>query len=168
MTTVNLQYIEERGASRWKRITGKHVTQTVPLRFISQADEIVIVDTPTDLSMNRAIHMDESVARKQEQLSALREIALVSDGGRDRSPAGRLPEAERNRAAFWHAGADSLCASRRVLMRAKMIESAKRTANRFHGDLIVAYVGQPDLSAQDRKPRSTGTWRWRARSGRAD
>jgi two-component system sensor histidine kinase KdpD len=30
-----------------------------------------------------------------------------------------------------------------------MIESGRRNAERFHGDLTVAYVGQPELSAGD-------------------
>jgi two-component system sensor histidine kinase KdpD len=30
-----------------------------------------------------------------------------------------------------------------------MIQSGQRNAERFHGDLTVAYVGQPELSADD-------------------
>src|SRR3954454_10942342 len=43
--TVNLQYITEY-AKRVAEITGKPVTETVPLEFIHRADEIEIVDAP--------------------------------------------------------------------------------------------------------------------------
>jgi two-component system sensor histidine kinase KdpD len=128
LTTVNLQYIEERRA-QVERITGKHVTQTVPLAFINQADEIVIVDAPA-------------------QLPELREIALVLTADViDRQLEGYLKE----NGIVQNYGTQErimVCVTPRT-NAARMIDSGKRTADRFHGDLIVAYVSQPDLAPED-------------------
>jgi two-component system sensor histidine kinase KdpD len=128
LTTVNLQYIEERRA-QVERITGKHVTQTVPLAFINQADEIVIVDAPA-------------------QLPELREIALVLTADViDRQLEGYLKE----NGIVQNYGTQErimVCVTPRT-NAARMIDSGKRTADRFHGDLIVAYVAQPDLAPED-------------------
>ncbi len=148
VTSINLQFIEERSAQT-ERITGKHVTQTVPLSFIGQADEIVIVDAPTDYSMNHSVPADESVARKQQQLSALREIALVLTADViDR----QLESYLKQHGIVQHFGTQErvmVCITPRA-NAAKMIESGRRTAERFHGGFIAAYVGQPDLSPEDR------------------
>jgi two-component system sensor histidine kinase KdpD len=130
LTTVNLQYIEERRA-QVERITGKHVTQTVPLAFINQADEIVIVDAPA-------------------QLPELREIALLLTADViDRQLEGYLKE----NGIVQNFGTQErimVCVTPRT-SAARMIESGKRTADRFHGDLIVAYVSQPGLAPLDRQ-----------------
>src|SRR5712692_3426576 len=48
--SVNLQYIEE-CREQVERITGKRVTQTIPLSFLKTADEIVIVDAPPEMCL---------------------------------------------------------------------------------------------------------------------
>ena len=53
ITSLNLQHIEERREAV-ERITGKHVTETVPERFLYNANEIVIVDVPPELLLERA------------------------------------------------------------------------------------------------------------------
>ena len=50
ITSVNLQHIEEI-RPRVEAITGKHVTQTVPLSFLKTADEIVVEDIPPESCM---------------------------------------------------------------------------------------------------------------------
>ena len=45
--SINIQYIDEL-RERVEAITGKHVTQTVPVSFIKRADEIVVVDAPVE------------------------------------------------------------------------------------------------------------------------
>ena len=52
--TVNLQYIEDQRETV-EQLTGKRVTQTIPKEFLNTADEIVIVDAPTEKS-TRAPH----------------------------------------------------------------------------------------------------------------
>ena len=60
--SVNLQYIEDQ-RDAVEKLTGKHVAQTVPREFLNTADEIVIVDAPTELA--------------RERRTVLREMALV-------------------------------------------------------------------------------------------
>jgi two-component system sensor histidine kinase KdpD len=62
VTSVNLQYIEDQREAV-EKLTGKKVTQTIPREFLNTADEIVIVDAPTQTATERR--------------SALREMALV-------------------------------------------------------------------------------------------
>ena len=47
ITSVNIQYIDEL-RERVERITGKKVTQTVPRQFLNSADEIAVVDAPSE------------------------------------------------------------------------------------------------------------------------
>src|SRR5581483_6411109 len=60
ITTVNLQYIAE-FQDDVTTLTGKKVTQSVPRKFLEQADEIVVVDTPAH----------------DEKLSRLRQMTLL-------------------------------------------------------------------------------------------
>ena len=60
--SVNLQYIEDQ-RDAVEKLTGKRVTQIIPREFLNTADEIVIVDAPTE--------------RARERRTVLREMALV-------------------------------------------------------------------------------------------
>src|SRR5499427_5063842 len=60
--SVNIQYIEDQREAV-EKLTGKRVTQTIPRDFLNTADEIVIVDAPTEAAT--------------ESRTALRELALV-------------------------------------------------------------------------------------------
>ena len=51
--SINIQYIEEL-RDEVEAITGKHVTQTVPISFIKSADEIEIVDAPAEEPLDRS------------------------------------------------------------------------------------------------------------------
>src|SRR5579863_7530174 len=76
--TVNLQHIEEyRG--QVEKITGKKVSETIPLSFVNKADEIEVVDAPPELCLERAAYTSpsDSATPSQQQLSELREIALI-------------------------------------------------------------------------------------------
>src|ERR1700677_4626411 len=53
ITSVNLQYVEERGAEV-ERIQGKRVSVTVPESFLRTADEIEVVDAPAEYCMPQA------------------------------------------------------------------------------------------------------------------
>jgi len=52
VASVNLQYIEDQRESV-EKLTGKRVTQTIPREFLNTADEIVIVDAPTEAATER-------------------------------------------------------------------------------------------------------------------
>ncbi len=129
ITSVNIQYIAE-FCERVERITGKKVTQTVPRKVLDSADEIVVVDAPS------------------EKFSELREIALLLAA----DVVDRQLEAYLQRNGI----TQTFGAQERIMVcitpranTAAMIESGRRNAERFHGDLTVAYVRQPALSDED-------------------
>jgi len=146
ITSVNLQHIEEE-RERVEKITGKHVTATVPKRFLSTADEIVVVDVPPDLLFARTGESSADPERAR-RLSELREIALlltadIVDGQLE----GYL--ASRGIDQWWGAQERILVCITPRASAARMIASGKRSAERFRGDLHVAYVEQPDVKPQD-------------------
>jgi two-component system, OmpR family, sensor histidine kinase KdpD len=141
ITSINLQFIEEH-KEQVELITGKHVTQTVPLSFINLADEIVIVDAPPDSCT------DSAMAARQEQLTQLREIALVL--------AADVVDSQLETYLHENGIAPRFGMQERVLVcltprtnPARMLESGRRIADRFHGEIFAAYVSQANLSADD-------------------
>ncbi len=149
ITSVNIQYIDEL-RERVERITGKKVSQTVSRKFLNSADEIAIVDAPPELCITRAAERDAGagVSSEAQKLSELREIALLLAA----DVVDRQLEAYLQRNGI----TQTFGAQERILVcvtpranAAAMIESGRRNADRFHGDLTVAYVLQPELSAED-------------------
>ncbi len=149
ISSVNIQYIDELRA-RVEQITHKSVTQTVPLSFLHSADEIVVVDAPPEMCMTRAGDGQSNAAATSEaqKLSELREIALLLAA----DVVDRQLEAYLQRNGITQTfGAQErilVCITPRANATA-MIESGRRNAERFHGDLTVAYVSQPEISADD-------------------
>ena len=149
ITSINIQYIDELRA-RVEKITGKRVTQTVPRSFLNSADEIVVVDAPPEMCISRSAddQADPAQSAQAQKLSELREIALLLAA----DVVDRQLESYLQRNGI----ASTFGAQERILVcitpranAAPMIESGRRNAERFHGDLTVAYVGQPELSADD-------------------
>jgi two-component system, OmpR family, sensor histidine kinase KdpD len=145
--SINIQYVEEL-REQVEALTGKHVTETVPTSFITSADEIEIVDAPDEETIERSFDQLTGDEKRQQQLAVLREMTLVlaadvvdhqlcdyldkhgiqqNYGTQERILVGITPRANAN----------------------EMIETARRIAERFHGELIVAYVKQADLSPAD-------------------
>lgn len=129
IASINIQYIEE-FAARVERITGKHVTSTVPKAFLYGADEIVVVDSPPE-----HVHLAE-----------LREIALLL--------AADIVDQQLEGYLRHHGIAGSPGAQERILIcltprsnAHAMIESGRHIAERFHGELIAAHVRQSELTA---------------------
>jgi len=148
ITSVNIQYIDDL-RERVQRITGKHVTQTVPRTFLNSADEIVVVDAPPEMCIARDGHIGGASSSPEQQLSELREIALLLAA----DVVDKQLEAYLRRTGI----PQTFGAQERILVcitpRANagpMIASGKRNADRFHGDLTVAYVRQPEISTSDR------------------
>jgi two-component system sensor histidine kinase KdpD len=138
--SVNLQYIEDQREAV-ERLTGKRVTHTIPREFLNTADEIVIVDAPTE--------------RAPERRTALREMALVLSAD--------VIEASLQRYLRSHGLEQSWGMHERFLVcltpRANfddMLASARRSAARFHCDVFAVYVRQPGLSASDRASLEQG------------
>jgi two-component system sensor histidine kinase KdpD len=150
ITSVNLQHIEEK-RDQVEAITGKHVSQTVPLSFLNTADEIVVVDAPPDACMRAALDGQPSAMTHltQQQLSELREIALLL--------AADVVDEQLERYLGRHGLAQVWGLQERILVwlshRAdadRMIASGVRNRDRFHGELIVAYVNRPEWSPEQR------------------
>jgi two-component system sensor histidine kinase KdpD len=131
ITSVNLQYIEEM-QDEVAAITGKRPGETVPLSFLKRADDIEIIDAPA----------------QNEDLSKLREMALLV--------AAEVVEAELRAYLESHQIEENWGLQERILVgitprsdARPILESGRRNADRFHGELVVAYVRQADLSFQD-------------------
>jgi two-component system sensor histidine kinase KdpD len=148
ISSVNIQYIDEL-RERVEKITGKRVTQTVPRSFLNSADEIVVVDAPPEMCISRSHDPGEvQQSAEAQKLSELREIALLLAADVvDRQLESYL---QRNGIPQTFGAQERImvCVTPRANAEA-MIASGKRNADRFHGDLTVAYVSQPELSADD-------------------
>lgn len=146
ITTINIQYIAELGA-RVEKITHKHVAQSVPRSFLYNADEIVVVDAPPDTTpLGEESSAEENSARSWA-LSELREIALLLAAD---VVDHQLEAYLRRNGLSTSFGAQErilVCVTPRANAR-PMIESGRRNADRFHGELIVAYVKQPQLDPE--------------------
>jgi Osmosensitive K+ channel histidine kinase len=131
VTSINLQYIEEM-QDEVAAITGKRPADTVPLAFLKRANDIEIVDAPA----------------AEEQSSRLREMALLV--------AAEVVESELRDYLTAHHIEENWGIQERILVgitprsdARPILESGKRNADRFHGDLLVAYVRQETLSPVD-------------------
>lgn len=131
MTSINLQYIQEL-QEEVACITNKRPAETVPLEFLKRADDIEIVDVPA----------------RDEPMSRLREMALLV--------AAEVVESELRAYLECHQIEENWGIQERILVgitprtgARPILESGRRNADRFHGELFVAYVKQPELSPQD-------------------
>lgn len=128
---INLQHICEQ-QDAVERITGRRSAQSVPESFINSADELVIVDAP---------------AEGTGQFSQLRELALLV--------AAQVVEEQLQRFMDAHGIHQSWGTQERILVcitprssARRMLESGVRATERFHGQLLVVYVKQGDLSRE--------------------
>lgn len=149
--TVNLQYIEEL-RDQVERITGKEVNDTIPLSFVMMADEIEVVDAPPELALERGSQEAGPDGRtsRQQVLSELREIALLL--------AADVVDHQRESYLQRQGVVPLFGVHERFLVcvtprgnATRMIESGRRNADRFHSDLLVVYVNEPDLNVKDRE-----------------
>src|SRR5579884_3728276 len=148
LTSINIQYIGEL-RDQVEAITGKRATQTVPVSFIQSADEIELVDAPPEEPLERSPEEEMEAGRRAQRLSKLRELALVL--------AADVVDHQLNDYLQTHGIEQQFGAHERILVcitpRANitdMIGVARVIADRFHGELIAAYVHQPQISAADR------------------
>jgi two-component system sensor histidine kinase KdpD len=153
ITSINIQYIAEL-KDRVAALTGKQVSSTVPQAFLFSAEEIVVVDVPPEMCVTRTPHgaadpgFMEDAVYPARRLSELREIALLF--------AADVVDHQLEQYLECHGLAQSFGARERIMVcvtprtnAQSMIESGRRNANRFHGALLVAYVRQHGLSAED-------------------
>jgi two-component system sensor histidine kinase KdpD len=149
ITSLNLQHIEER-RDVVKQITGHETAVTVPLSFLYEANEIVIVDVPPELLLERAGGSEAALAETQRQLSALREQALLLTA----------EVVDRQLEDYLHAhGIELLWGTQeRILVcltpgsnAEAMLASARRNAERFHGEWVAVYVRHSLLSHKEER-----------------
>ena len=150
ITSLNLQHIEERRKAV-EKITGKRVTETVPERFLYNANEIVIVDVPPELLLERAGQPSATPSAAPDaprRLSALREIALLL--------AAEVVDRQLEDYLLAH-GIEHLWGTQeRILVfltrganARAMINSGRRNADRFHGELFTVYIRDDRHSEKD-------------------
>ncbi len=151
ITSVNLQYIEEK-REQVEAITGKHVSETVPLKFLQTADEIVVVDAPAESRVSFSDHSKPGTAQRlsQIQLSELREIALFL--------AADVVDKQLERYLTNHGIEQSWGTQERILVclspdsnARRMLETGARNRDRFHGELVVAHMNRPEWSPEQRQ-----------------
>ena len=147
IASINIQYISELQGPV-EKITGKHVTQTVPQSFLYGADEIVVVDAPPEMCFG---HSGQGVAgdpgRLAHQLSELREIALLFAADVVDHQLESYLKQNGVAASFGTQERILVCITPRTSAQT-MIDSGKRNADRFHGELIAAHVRQGRMSEE--------------------
>jgi two-component system sensor histidine kinase KdpD len=148
ITSLNIQYVEEL-RQRIETLTGKHVSSTVPQSFLYSADEIVVVDVPPEMCLTRSPEgeLDEA-GRAARRLSELREITLLFAADVVDHQLEQYLERHGLTSSFGTQERILVCVTPRTNAKT-MIESGRRNASRFHGELIVAYVQQHSLTAED-------------------
>jgi two-component system sensor histidine kinase KdpD len=147
IASVNVQYIAEL-ADQVETITGKRAVETVPMSFIKSADEIEIVDAPPEEPMERSPEEQIEAQKREQRLGKLRELALVLAAD---VVDHQLNEYLEQHGLRQHFGAHErilVCITPRANLQA-MLAEAKAAAESFHGELIVAYVKQPNISKSD-------------------
>jgi two-component system sensor histidine kinase KdpD len=135
VASINLQHIEDQ-RDAVEKLTRKLVKETVPREFLNTADEIVVVDAPTDGAA--------------PELSTLREMALVLaadviDAGLQRYlQAHDIEPAARTQERFL------VCLTSRANAE-HMMASARQSASRFHCDILAISVRPTKTSPADLK-----------------
>jgi two-component system, OmpR family, sensor histidine kinase KdpD len=138
LTSINLEYIAEQ-QEFVRGILGRTRTETVPQDFIDRADEVVVVDAPTEA--------DEAIGA--QKLSQLRQRALLLTAD----------VVDRQLEAYLrlHGLQSSWGTQERILVcmtpranATRMLASGRRNADRFHGELFAVYVTQSHLTPEDR------------------
>jgi two-component system sensor histidine kinase KdpD len=147
VASINIQYICELRKDV-EAITGKHVDQTVPLAFIQTADEIEIVDAPPEEQREQPLDEQLQIQQRQERFSKLRELALVVTADIVDQQLNDYLERHGIRQTFGAHERILVCITPRANVQ-EMMEIAQIVAKRFHGELMVAYVKQPNISSED-------------------
>ncbi len=148
IASVNIQYIAEL-QEQVREVTGKQVKETVPVSFIKSAGEIEIVDAPPEEPLERSAEQRIGGAKRSQQLSRLREMALVLTADVVDHQLVEYLERHGIHQQFRTQERILVCVTPRANIH-EMMEIALTIAERFHAELIVAYVNQPQLSPGDR------------------
>ena len=173
ITTINLEYIAEQ-QEFVRSVLGKAPAQVVPQAFIQGADEIVVVDAPpeTDTALEaqqlsllrqRALLLAADVVDRQlEEYLQLHSgwaggasgagRASGSSGSGSGGAAGPAagPTSSSGVGSTWGTQERILVCMTPRANAAAMLESGRRNADRFHGELFAIYVVQDSLTEEDK------------------
>ena len=152
VASVNLQHIEDQ-REQAEKLTGRQVTETIPRDFLNTADEIVVVDAPT-----------EGAA---PQLSELREMALVLSADVIDAGLRRYLQAHEIEPAWRTQERFLVCLTPRANAD-RMIASARQSAARFHCDVVAVAVRRPNISYGDEEDMEKNLARARAAGARVE
>jgi len=151
LSSVNLLHVEEY-KEKVQAITGKNTAETIPKSFLLAADDIVIVDVPTDLCLSRQGEKLTStgISNSQERkLSELRELALLLTA--------EVVDAQLETYVHAHGIEPVFGTHERFLVcmtphsnALAMIESGERNKERFQGELYAVYVCERGRSKRER------------------
>lgn len=147
ISSINIQYVTELQHDV-EAITGKHVAETVPVSFIKSADEIEIVDAPPPEAMQHTPEEQEQAQKREQRLSKLRELALVLTADVVDHQLNDYLERHGIRQQFGAHERILVCVTPRANLQ-EMLDMAEIVKQRFHGELVVAYVKQSGLSPED-------------------
>jgi two-component system, OmpR family, sensor histidine kinase KdpD len=140
LTSINLEYIaEEQEFVRSVLGRVRAETETVPQQFIDRADEVVVVDAPTEAE----------TGIEGQQLSQLRQRTLLLTADvvdRQLEAYLRLNGIQ----STWGTQERILVCMTPRANANKMLASGRRNADRFHGELFAIYVRQENLTPEDR------------------
>lgn len=141
--SINVQFIEE-VQGRVEAITGKHVAESVPRKFINSADEIAVVDAPPETCFVRSQQTGIDVRALEQRLSELRELALLL--------AADVVDVQLEKYLHKNGITSQYGAQERILIclspcfdAATMIASGKRNAERFRCELYAVFVRNHSL-----------------------
>jgi two-component system, OmpR family, sensor histidine kinase KdpD len=152
-TTVNVQHVESLN-DIVAGITGVRMQETVPDNVFEGADEVVMIDTPPDVLLERLqagkVYIPEQARNAIENffrkgnLIALRELALRTTADRVDAAMREYREGQGIRAT-WAAGERLLVAIGPDEQGERLVRAGKRMATALHADWIVVYVETPEL-----------------------
>src|SRR5262249_38688189 len=134
VAAINLQHIAEQ-QDAVQRISGRRSGSAVPQSFIQSADEIVIVDVPAEDLKQHGSPSSLTPA----QLSELRELALLLAAQVVEDQLQRYMDAHGIEQSWGTQERILVCVTPRSSARA-MLESGARAAQRFHAQLLAAWV----------------------------
>jgi two-component system sensor histidine kinase KdpD len=146
--SINIQYIDELRL-QVEAITGKHVTQSVPISFIKSADEIEIVDAPPEQPIERTPEEQVGAEIRAQRLSKLRELALVLAAEVVEYQLADYLKRHGIKPHFATQERILLCMTPRTNIH-EMLQTAQIIGAKFHAETVGAYVTQPELSDTDR------------------
>lgn len=150
LTTINIQYLENL-QDEVERITGKRAAYIIPREFLnSSADEITVVDAPSEESVLGGIQ-DRSVRlAEKHKLSRLRELALLAAASVvDRQLESYLRA--QGTEQIWGVQERILVCVTAESDASEMLESGRRNADRFQGEFYVLQLSSEPLAAEEKE-----------------